>query len=131
MNKIYSVGELARDLGVTPRTIRFYEDKGLILPQRAGVARVYTHRERARMILILRGKSLGFSLKEIKEFLDLYVTGRMPVEQLGLLLAKVRDRIAQLERQRQAIDQTLEELRDIERQSGVALAADALAKVVK
>ncbi|HIJ62718.1 MAG TPA: MerR family DNA-binding transcriptional regulator [Rhodospirillaceae bacterium] len=131
MSKIYSVGELARDLGVTPRTIRFYEDKGLILPQRAGVARVYTHRERARMILILRGKSLGFSLKEIKEFLDLYVTGRMPVEQLGLLLAKVRDRIAQLERQRQAIDQTLEELRDIERQSGVALAADALAKVVK
>ena len=123
MSKIYSVGELARDLGVTPRTIRFYEDKGLILPQRAGVARVYTHRERARMILILRGKSLGFSLKEIKEFLDLYVTGRMPVEQLGLLLAKVQDRIAQLERQRQAIDQTLEELRDIERQS-----ADALAK---
>lgn len=123
MNKIYSVGELARDLGVTPRTIRFYEDKGLILPQRAGVARVYTHRERARMILILRGKSLGFSLKEIKEFLDLYITGGLPVEQLTLLLGKVRDRMAQLERQRQALEQTVGELRDIERQ-----AIDALSK---
>ena len=122
MNRMYSVGELARDLGVTPRTIRFYEDKGLLLPQRAGGARIYTHRERARMILILRGKSLGFSLKEIKEFLDLYVTGGLAVDQLTLLLGKVQDRMLQLERQRQALETTLGELRDIERQTRAALA---------
>ena len=68
MDKIFSVTELARDLGVTPRTIRFYEDQGLISPQRAGNTRVYTHRDRARMILILRGKQLGFSLRDIKEY---------------------------------------------------------------
>ncbi len=69
---LYSVSQLARQLGVTARTIRFYEDKHLINPQRAGTTRVYTHRDRARLVLILRGKRLGFSLREIKEFLDLY-----------------------------------------------------------
>lgn len=122
-HKIYSVGELAKDLGVTPRTIRFYEDQGLILPQRAGHARVYTHRERARMVLILRGKRLGFSLKDIKEFLDLYVVDTTRVEQLQLLLAKVRTRVGQLEDQRQALEQTVTELKDIERMTVDALAA--------
>ena len=69
---LFSVSQLARQLGVTTRTIRFYEDKHLISPQRAGTTRVYTHRDRARLMLILRGKRLGFSLREIKEFLDLY-----------------------------------------------------------
>lgn len=115
MDKLYSVTELARDLGVTPRTIRFYEDQGLILPQRAGNTRIYTHRDRARMSLILRGKRLGFSLKEIKEFLDLYVVDATQVEQLQLLAAKVRGRIAQLEDQLHAVETSLAELRDIER----------------
>lgn len=115
MDKLYSVTELARDLGVTPRTIRFYEDQGLILPQRAGNTRIYTHRDRARMILILRGKRLGFSLKEIKEFLDLYVVDTTQVEQLQLLATKVKGRIAQLEDQLQAVQTSLMELRDIER----------------
>ncbi|HIJ38038.1 MAG TPA: MerR family DNA-binding transcriptional regulator [Rhodospirillaceae bacterium] len=122
MDKIYSVSELAKALGVTARTIRFYEDKGLIQPQRAGVARVYTHRERARMVLILRGKRLGFTLKDIKEFLDLYVVDTKRVEQLQLLLKKVRLRAGQLEEQRQALEQTLEELKDIEKQTVQALA---------
>lgn len=117
MEKIYSVTELAKDLGVTPRTIRFYEDQGLILPQRAGTTRVYTHRDRARMILILRGKRLGFSLKDIKEFLDLYVVDTTQVEQLRVLVTKVRGRIAQLEDQLQAVQTSLSELRDIERLS--------------
>lgn len=117
MDKIYSVTELARDLNVTPRTIRFYEDQGLILPQRAGNTRVYTHRDRARMILILRGKRLGFSLKDIKEFLDLYVVDTTQVEQLRALVTKVRGRIAQLEDQLQAVETSLSELRDIERLS--------------
>jgi len=117
MEKIYSVTELAKELGVTPRTIRFYEDQGLIRPQRAGNTRVYTHRDRARMILILRGKRLGFSLKDIKEFLDLYVVDTTQVEQLRVLVTKVRGRIAQLEDQLQAVQTSLDELREIERLS--------------
>ena len=117
MDKIFSVTELARDLGVTPRTIRFYEDQGLISPQRAGNTRVYTHRDRARMILILRGKQLGFSLRDIKEYLDLYVVDTTQSEQLQHLVRKARERITQLESQLQAVKTTLTELRDIERVS--------------
>jgi DNA-binding transcriptional MerR regulator len=123
MDKIYSVTELARELDVTARTIRFYEDQGLILPQRAGTTRVYTHRERARMILILRGKRLGFSIKEIKEFLDLYVVDITKTSQLQLLLAKVRERARTLAEQKRALDETLRELKDIEK-----LTVDALHK---
>jgi DNA-binding transcriptional MerR regulator len=123
MDKIYSVTELARDLGVTPRTIRFYEDRGLIAPQRAGNTRVYSYRDRARMILILRGKRLGFSLRDIKEFLDLYVVDTTQVEQLQLLATKVQARIALLEEQRQAVEQTLAELKDVERMTADALTA--------
>jgi DNA-binding transcriptional MerR regulator len=121
MDRIYSVTELAQELDVTPRTIRFYEAQGLILPQRAGTTRVYTHRERARMILILRGKRLGFSIKEIKEFLDLYVVDVTQAEQLRLLLGKVRHRVRSLEEQKRALDETLRELKDIEK-----LTVDAL-----
>ena len=123
MEKIYSVTELARELGVTPRAIRFYEDKGLIAPQRAGTTRVYTHRDRGRMILILRGKKLGFSLREIKDFLDLYVVDTTLVEQLQLLLKSVHARIALLEDQRLAVEESLAELRNIER-----IALDSLAQ---
>jgi DNA-binding transcriptional MerR regulator len=123
VEKIYSVTELARELGVTPRAIRFYEDKGLIAPQRAGTTRVYTHRDRGRMILILRGKKLGFSLREIKDFLDLYVVDTTLVEQLQLLLKSVHARIALLEDQRQAVEESLAELRNIER-----IALDSLAQ---
>ncbi|WP_407048828.1 MerR family DNA-binding transcriptional regulator [Methyloraptor flagellatus] len=117
MEKLYSVTELARELGVTARTIRFYEDRGLISPQRAGNTRVYTHRDRARMILILRGKRLGFSLRDIKEFLDLYVVDTTQVEQLQHLVKKVRSRIDQLEDQAEAVRVSLGELKDIERLS--------------
>jgi DNA-binding transcriptional MerR regulator len=108
---------------VTPRTIRFYEDQGLITPQRAGNTRVYSYRDRARMILILRGKRLGFTLRDIKEFLDLYVVDTTQVEQLQLLAGKVRTRIASLEEQRQAVEQTLTELKDVEQMTLDALAA--------
>lgn len=116
-DQLFSVTQLANDLGVTPRTIRFYEDQGLISPQRAGTTRVYTHRDRARMILILRGKRLGFSIKDIKEFLDLYVVDTTQVEQLQLLVTKVRGRITQLEDQLEAVQSSLAELREIERLS--------------
>jgi DNA-binding transcriptional MerR regulator len=69
---IYSIGDLSREFGVTLRTLRFYEDKGLISPQRRGTTRLYNRRDRARLQLILRGKKVGFSLEDIKEMLDLY-----------------------------------------------------------
>jgi DNA-binding transcriptional MerR regulator len=118
----HTVTELARALGVTARTIRFYEDKGLIAPQRAGSTRVYTARDRARMILILRGKSLGFSLREIKEYLDLYDVDRTGMEQQRVLLAAVVKRLGSLREQKHALELTITELEDIQRQTEAALA---------
>ena len=121
--RFYTVTELAQDLGVTARTIRFYEDRGLIAPQRAGNTRVYTRRDRGRMILILRGKRLGFRLRDIKDYLDLYDVDLNHHEQLRLLLKAVQQRISGLLEQRQALDQTLAELKNIESQASAALAA--------
>jgi len=119
--RFYTVPELADDLGITPRTIRFYEQKGLLNPQRAGTTRVYTRQDRAKLLLILRGKRLGFSLKEIADYLDLYGADPTQAEQIKMLLERVRERISNLEEQRQALDVTLDELRDIEQQSVDAL----------
>ncbi|WP_430473837.1 MerR family transcriptional regulator [Thalassospira lucentensis] len=120
-DQFYTVPELADDLGITPRTIRFYEQKGLLNPQRAGTTRVYTRQDRAKLLLILRGKRLGFSLKEIADYLDLYGADPTQAEQIKMLLGRVRERIADLEEQRQALDVTLDELREIEQQSVDAL----------
>jgi len=121
MDRLYNVTELARELGMTARAIRFYEDKGLIAPRRAGTTRVFTHRDRARMILVLRGKRLGFSLNEIREYLDLYDADVTKRAQQEMLLAKVTDRIARLERQAEALHEALTELRDIKAQTEQAL----------
>jgi DNA-binding transcriptional MerR regulator len=118
---LYTVTELAKELGMTARAVRFYEDKGLITPQRAGTTRVYTARDRARMILILRGKRLGFSLSTIREYLDLYDADVTQHAQLRLLLEAVTRRRDQLLAQRQAIDEALAELADITAQSEAAL----------
>jgi DNA-binding transcriptional MerR regulator len=122
-DEFHSITELARDLGVTARTIRFYEDKGLIAPRRAGATRVYTQRDRARMVLILRGKRLGFSLRDIKDYLDLYRQDATGAAQLRLLLRGVADRTLRLEQQRAALDEALSELHDIRAQAEAALAA--------
>ena len=114
--------QLADELGITPRTVRFYEDKGLVTPDRAGTTRVYTARDRARMILILRGKRLGFSLRDIRDFLDLYDHDPAHVEQQRALLGAVRRRIADLEEQAVALALSLGELREIETQTEQALA---------
>lgn len=119
----YSVGGLGNDLGVSARTIRFYEAKGLIAPQRAGNNRVYTARDRARMILILRGKKLGFTLREIKEYLDLYDADPTHAKQIKLLLKAVRSRIVRMEDQRVALQQALAELLAVEAQAQTALDA--------
>ncbi|MFC4237520.1 MerR family DNA-binding transcriptional regulator [Thalassospira xianhensis] len=120
-DRFYTVPELAENLGVTPRTIRFYEQKGLVAPQRAGTTRIYTRQDRARMLIILRGKRLGFTLKEIADYLDLYGADPTQAEQIKMLLTRVRERIDALEDQRQALDVTLDELREIEQQSIDAL----------
>lgn len=118
---LYTVTELASELGVTARAIRFYEDKGLLSPSRAGAKRVYSYRDRARMKLILRGKHLGFSLRDIKLFLDLYDVDPQHDEQKRRLLRAVRDRISTLRTMSAAISDTLDELRDIELQVSAAL----------
>jgi DNA-binding transcriptional MerR regulator len=120
-DEFYTVPELAKELGITPRAIRFYETKELLSPQRAGTTRVYTRKDRARLILILRGKRLGFSLAEIREFLDLYETDVDHVEQILLLRKKVRHRIDDLEEQRIELESVLVELKDIEGQCDEAL----------
>ncbi len=115
--RLFSVSQLANQLGITARAIRFYEDKGLIAPCRAGTTRVYTVRDRARLMLILRGKRLGFSLREIKEYLDLYDIDLHDVVQVRKTLAAVRKRIVKLQEQQAALERSLEELVKIEHQA--------------
>lgn len=110
---LYSVTELARELGVTTRTLRFYEDKGLVEPRRIGTTRVYTARDRGRLILILRGKRLGFTLREIRDWLDLYDADTGQVAQMRALVGKAGARLAALEQQRRDIDATVAELKQI------------------
>ena len=127
MSETYSIGELSREFGVTPRAIRFYEDRGLLAPQRKGQMRVFGSRDRVRLRLILRGKRLGFSLAEIREYLDLYDADPSQLEQLRHLHRSVGARIATLQAQREALEQTLSELEDIRRQTAGALAEHGVA----
>ncbi|UEM04486.1 MerR family DNA-binding transcriptional regulator [Skermanella rosea] len=114
--RTFSISELAEEFRVTPRTIRFYEDQGLLAPTRDGLNRIYSHRDRARLTLICRGKRLGFSLAEIKDFLDLYDTDDRQIEQMRYALGRGRERIRSLETQLEDVKQTLHELRALERQ---------------
>src|SRR5258708_33337343 len=86
--RIYSIAELSREFAITPRTIRFYEDEGLIKPRRQGMTRLYTSGDRTRLSWILRGKRLGFSLAEIRELLDLYQVDRTDGQQFRELLRR-------------------------------------------
>jgi len=122
--ELYGIGELAEELGISQRAVRFYETKGLLQPRRVGLNRVYDRRDRARLLLIMRGKRLGFSLQEIAEYLDLY--DRDPEQKLQTrhLLNKVEQAIEDLERKRADIDSTLEELTEIRTQCLGQLKAD-------
>ncbi len=121
---LYSVTELADELGITPRAIRFYETKGLIKPRRAGTTRVYTHRDKARMQLILRGKRLGFTLADIKEYLDMYEIDPSQVKQVKLLLGKIERRVGELEQQREDLETTLHELEEMRQECIANIEAD-------
>ena len=110
--RLYSIGDLAAETGVTHRALRLYEAEGLLAPQRIGNQRIYSHRDRARLILVLRGKRLGFSLADIREMLELYDVDPDHLEQLRVTLTKTEARIVELEHRQQAIAQTLGELRN-------------------
>ncbi len=115
--RLYGIAELASEFGITTRTIRFYEAKELLAPPRVNASRVYTKRERARLKLILRAKSIGFSLAEIKRYLDLYGDrGEGRPQQADFLAERSAALIAELEEKQENIAATLRELRDIRRQ---------------
>src|SRR5207302_3950131 len=119
--RIYSIAELAREFVITARTIRFYEDEGLIKPRRQGLTRLYSTHDRTRLGWILRGKRLGFSLAEIKELLDLYQVDRTGVQQLRELLRRSRLHIADLEYKRHDLDAHIAEFKDVETQVSAEL----------
>ncbi len=110
-NRNYSISQLAAEFDVTPRTIRYYEDRGLLSPTRSGQSRVYSDRERGRLFLILRGKRVGFSLAEIQEMLDLYDLDDGQIGQMSKVLEKVQQRITALEYQKRDLEQIIGELR--------------------
>lgn len=118
----YSISDLAHEFDVTPRAIRFYEDQGMLAPQRSGSRRIYAKRDYVRLKLILRGKRLGLSLSEVAAMFDLYDTTRDEKPQLAQFLAALAERRAQLERQRADIDEMLGEIAVFEEQSRKILA---------
>lgn len=109
----YTISDLAAEFGITPRTIRFYESRGLVTPERAGTQRRYSKRDRARLILILRGRNLGFTVEDVGEYLALYDADPGQIAQTKLLLDKVTSAISDLEKKRSDIDAALADLCDI------------------
>lgn len=125
----FTIGELAKEFDCTLRTLRFYEDKGLLNPKRDGVNRIYTRRDRARLKLVLMGKRVGFSLSAIRDMLDLYDLRDGQVTQLRAALSKFNEQISVLEKQRKDIEQAIEELsRTVEIVSGMLKQKEAEAE---
>lgn len=121
--RTWSIAEVAAEFGVTHRTVRFYEDSGLISPERRGTQRVFHPRDRVRLALVLRGKRLGFDLTQIRRIVDMYDQDPGESGQLRYLLDQIAERRADLEQRRHDIDVTLAELDDVELRCRTALAA--------
>ncbi|MCT4554361.1 MAG: MerR family DNA-binding transcriptional regulator [Pelagimonas sp.] len=109
---VMTIREMCDSFGVTPRTLRFYEQKELLFPIREGQKRLYTRRDRARLKLILRGKRFGFSLEEIRQLLDLYHLGDQQQTQILRTYEIARERLADMERQRDELNTAIADLRD-------------------
>lgn len=107
------IGDLAREFSVTLRTLRFYEDKGLLSPHRDGTTRLYTRRDRARLKLILLGRRVGFSLREVKQLIDLYDPSGSNGRQLRVGIEKSEKQLTRLQKQRQSLDDAIGELSDL------------------
>lgn len=125
---LFAIADLAREFGISTRAIRFYETKGLLTPERVGSTRVFRRRDRARLILILRGKRLGFTIAEIKDFLDLYDVDDQQVEQMRFALRRGRERQELLREQLRDVEQTLAELGELESQIVAHLRARGVAE---
>lgn len=123
MSRSYSITDLSREFHITTRTIRYYEDKGLLSPVREGQRRIYAARDHVRLRLILRGKRLGFSLDEIREMIDLYDVDATEVSQLNKFLEMIRRRQEDLRQHQADIAETLDELNKREKDC-VALLAE-------
>lgn len=104
------IGDMAKKFGVTLRTLRFYEDKGLLNPKREGSTRLYTRRDRARLKLILLGRKVGFSLRDVKQMIDLYDPTGTNAKQLRLTIDKSEKQLGRLQKQRQLLDEAIGEL---------------------
>lgn len=123
-----TIAELAREFELTPRTIRYYEDQGILAPRREGLQRVYSKRDRTRLKLALRGKRLGLSLAEIRELINMYDTAADQSPQLVKFLTVLSRRRAALEQQRRDIEAVLSEIRRFEKQCEEILRDEAPTK---
>jgi DNA-binding transcriptional MerR regulator len=121
-DKTYTISDLAREFGVTTRTIRFYEEKGLVIPLREGQKRLYTPADRVRIKLILRGKRIGMTLRECVDFIDMYDPEHNNAEQLHSLIQDVKKRREQLLQQKKDIDDMLAGLDEVKNLCEASLA---------
>ena len=114
MNKYYTITELTRDFGVSTRTLRFYEDEGLINPERRGRTRLFRSADRRLIMEILRGRRIGFTIAEIREIIQVYRDPPGESGQLRLLMKRVEEKRDELNQKRKDIEETLEELNNVE-----------------
>ncbi len=120
-HKTYSISQLAAEFGVTTRTIRFYEEKGMLHPERSGQTRIFSNTDRVRLELILRGKRIGMSLEESREIIDMYDPAGGNIEQYRYLLEQIDKREAQLQSQLLDIQDLLGSLSEVRQRTAVAL----------
>ncbi len=122
-NRVYSISDLASEFDITPRTIRFYEEKGLLAPARQGQKRLFSHADRVRLGLILRGKRCGLTLDESRDIINMYEPGQNNAEQLHSLLGKIDERRAIITTQLADLKQMMQELDEVQARCKAALQA--------